>query len=65
VNLLIVVEAVSGRLSSHRQHAYKTVPTLAYDAFPEEHWRRVRTTDEIPRRPLVREKHEYSCQYGG
>jgi transposase-like protein len=29
----------------------KAVPdTLAYYAFPEEHWRRIRTTDEIDKR---------------
>jgi transposase-like protein len=26
--------------------------TLAYYAFPEEHWRRIRTTDEIDKRFL-------------
>jgi mutator family transposase len=28
--------------------------TLAYYAFPEEHWRRIRTTDEIDKRLCVR-----------
>ena len=42
------------KLSKAAELVETAVPeTLAYYAFPEEHWRRIRTTDEIDKRFCV------------
>ena len=51
----VVVRLHSMRLGKAAELVETAVPeTLAYYAFPEEHWRRIRTTDEIDKRFCVR-----------
>ena len=57
----VVARLHSMRLGKAAELVETAVPeTLAYYAFPEEHWRRIRTTDEIDKRFCVR-RGSFSC----
>jgi transposase-like protein len=51
----VVARLHSLRLRKAAELVETAIPeTLAYYAFPEEHWRRIRTTEEIDKRFCVR-----------
>jgi len=57
----VVARLHSMRLGKAAELVETAVPeTLAYDAFPEEHWRRIRTTDEMDKRFCI-QRDTFSC----